>query len=576
MPFLRLLFILIVLSSYGNLYAQDFLRVDKHEFAGESVEGKRLLKNIKKARKLYSKGQSASSECLDLLMECVSFNSVNAELNYNIGLCYLNYGQKDLALSYLEQVKKTKPNLNAEMYLLLGKASQYSNEFSNAILNYKIYSEILQHEGGGRNQVKLNAVLRYIEECKNGQVFMSMSSEFDVEKMPSPINSDHNDILAIKNGAKLYFNSDRKLKGDKKKNFEEGMFRGFSVQLKNGEWTSFSVLNDGKKSSELPLMVAKLDDNQYLFYDRHSGLGDLIFMQKNDNIWLKEMEVFFVNEKKSNESSASFTTDGNSVVFVSDRAGDQGDIFYSQRGADGKWSKPEKLGEQINSEYDERDVYLSGNGRVMYFSSRGHNSMGGYDIFKTEKDEKGNWMDAQNLGFPINTPYDECHFLPYEGNSFLFDSNRGKNGNFDIYTKKVFVDIDNVVEEKADEILVALEPVMPVEKKIVIPLPLPLTLETPVASLVEKVQVPVVIYKIQIAACRFEMSKTELKELYHGAGHVTQSYDGDWYRYTIGNYNSKEDAVYFKDKSGVKGAFVVSFENDKRTGIITNYSLCKK
>jgi hypothetical protein len=57
---------------------------------------------------------------------------------------------------------------------------------------------------------------------------------------------------------------------------------------------------------------------------------------------------------------------------------------------------------------------------------------------------------------------------------------------------------------------------------------------------------------------------------------VIQSYDGDWYRYTIGNYTSSEEAIFFKDKSGVKEAFVVRFVDEKRVGIITNYSLSKK
>jgi len=543
-------FLILILFSGSSLYAQDFLRVDQHEFAGDSLEGKRLLKNIKKAKKLFYKGKTASSECLNLLQECLSFNNANAELNYNIGLCYLKYGKKELALSYMEQVKEIKPNLNTEMYLLLGQAFHYSNDFTNAILNYKIYLELLQ-KNDGRKKADFVAVSRYIEECKNGQVFIEIPTEFDVEKMPSPINSDYNDVLAIKDGIKLFFNSDRKLKSDTKKTFEEGSLRGFSVQLKNGEWTGFSVLNDEKHTRNLPLMVSKIDNNQYLFYDKNKGAGDLIFMQKNDNFWLKEMDVFFVNKVKTNESSASFSADGNTVVFVSNRDGGKGDIFYCNRVDDGKWSEPVKLGEQINSAYDERDVFLSSNGKVMYFSSNGRNTMGGYDIFKSEKDENGNWIEAKNMGFPINSPYDECHFSPYEGDSFLFDSNRGEGGNFDIYTKKLIVDIVNVPE---------------VNKEPVVPMPVPVD---------EEVSVPLVIYKIQIAASRYEIANAELKHLYRGAEEVTQLYDGDWYRYTIGNYTSKEEAIFFKDKSGVKEAFVTRFENGKRTGFITNFSLGK-
>ena len=82
--------------------------------------------------------------------------------------------------------------------------------------------------------------------------------------------------------------------------------------------------------------------------------------------------------------------------------------------------------------------------------------MEGYDIFKSEKDDTGNWMEAQNMGMPINSAFDECHFFQYEGNSFLFDSNRGENGKFDIYTKKL---IEETVILKELE-----EPMKPIEK----------------------------------------------------------------------------------------------------------------
>ncbi|MCZ4695984.1 hypothetical protein DWB61_14465 [Ancylomarina euxinus] len=571
MLLLRMLLMLTFLS-IGSVYSQGFMRVDPSGFVGDSIEGKRLLKNISKAKKLFDKGESSFAECLDLLLECNAFNGDNAELNYNIGQSYLRYGKKELAKEYFEQVKILKPNINAELYLFLGQACQYTNDFSKAILNYKTYVEILQHEGVKRNEDKLSAVFKYIDECKNGQILFEQSADFDVEKLPSPINSEANDVLAIKEGSKLFFNSDRIIVGDKKKDRKEPSLRGFSVVLINGEWANFSVLNDEKKSRDLPRMVAKVDDNQYLFYDKTTGGGDLIFMQKDEKFWTKEMDVFFVNETKSNESSASFTSDGNTVVFVSDRDEKQGDIFYCQKNDAGEWSKPIKFGDQINSKFDERDVFLSGDGKVMYFSSKGRNSIGGYDIFKSEKDENGNWMVAKNMGIPINSAFDDCHFFPYEGNSFLFDSNRGGNGKFDIYGKKLIVEI--VTEDER------LEPIKPIEKiEAVIPVEkidiLPEVIPLPI-PVVEKVAVVLTTYKIQIAASKIEMKDAELIKLYRGKENIVSSYDGEWYRYTIGNYESMEDAIYFKDRLGVEKAFIVSFENETRKKIITNYSLSRK
>lgn len=560
MPLLRILLILCFLS-FGSAYAQSFLRVDHSEFAGDNVEGKKLLRNISKAKKLFDKGESSYLECLDLLIECNYFNNSNAELNYNIGLCYLKYGGKHLAKAYFEQVKALKPNINSKLYLYLGQASRYASDYSEAILNYKIYSELIQKEGGKRKNEELKLVTKYIEACKTAQILSGKVSDFGVEMMPSPINTEANDILAIKDGAKLFFLSDRILDGEKKTKKDKSLLRGFSVVLLNGEWSSFSVLNDEKKTEDLPVMVDKVADNQYLFYDKNDGRGDLVFMQKDEKYWIKEMDVFFVNGKKSNESSASFTSDGKMVAFVSDRDGGQGDIFYCQKDGEGEWSKPVKFGDQINSDQDEKDVFLSDDGNVIYFSSKGHNSIGGYDIFKSEKDGNGNWMEAQNMGIPINSPYDDCHFYPYEGNSFLFDSNRGENGKFDIYTKK-FIEATVKDDEQIDSAKL-------VDKVEVLPEVIPAV----VPEVVESVRIS---YRIQIAASKNELKNFKLNKLYRGKEAIVSSYDGEWYRYTIGNYDSLEDAIYFKDRSGVQKAFIVSFENESRKGIITNYSLSNR
>lgn len=90
------------------------------------------------------------------------------------------------------------------------------------------------------------------------------------------------------------------------------------------------------------------------------------------------------------------------------------------------WSSPANLGNIINSPYDEEYAYFNTVEHTLYFSSKGHNSMGGYDIFKSIYDSVNNtWSEPINLGYPINTPYDDFLFVPSDDQSqAYFCSNR--------------------------------------------------------------------------------------------------------------------------------------------------------
>ncbi len=89
------------------------------------------------------------------------------------------------------------------------------------------------------------------------------------------------------------------------------------------------------------------------------------------------------------------------------------DIYRSHHGDDGEWSKTENLGSQINTPYDDAYPYVTLDGRTLYFSSKGHNSMGGYDVFKSTFNLNSvSWGEPENLNFPINTPFDDIFYVP--------------------------------------------------------------------------------------------------------------------------------------------------------------------
>jgi hypothetical protein len=137
------------------------------------------------------------------------------------------------------------------------------------------------------------------------------------------------------------------------------------------------------------------------------------------------------------EPSASLSADGNKIYFSSNRPGGYGglDIYRAVKFPDGKWSLPQNLGPAINTEAHEDAPFIYPDDKTLYFSSQAHETMGGYDIFKSEVDENGAWSKPKNLGYPINTTDDDRYFvLSADGRRGYYSS--GKDGGFgehDIY-----------------------------------------------------------------------------------------------------------------------------------------------
>src|SRR5690606_11449888 len=122
--------------------------------------------------------------------------------------------------------------------------------------------------------------------------------------------------------------------------------------------------------------------------------------------------------------------------FVSDRDLGVGnrDIYFCDLNVNGEWLPAKNIGADINTKYGEEAVFMHPDGKTMYFSSKGHNTMGGYDVFKTTL-VNGKWTTPVNLGYPINGPDDDVFFvMSGSGNRAYFASaKQGGFGNYDIY-----------------------------------------------------------------------------------------------------------------------------------------------
>ncbi|HLG03714.1 MAG TPA: hypothetical protein VI731_08980, partial [Bacteroidia bacterium] len=182
-------------------------------------------------------------------------------------------------------------------------------------------------------------------------------------------------------------------------------------------------------------------DGQMLFVYRSSEKdgGDIYVARKAGNDWTTPMKLpGDINKPGSWEGSVTMAADGNTIYFASDRAGGLGgkDIYRATLAGDSAWGNVTNLGATINSVLDDDAPCLSVDGSTLYFSSRGFNSMGGYDIFFSRlAADMISWDAAQNMGVPVNSTADDIYFQPTsKRNHAVFSSNRkGGNGMMDIY-----------------------------------------------------------------------------------------------------------------------------------------------
>ena len=173
-------------------------------------------------------------------------------------------------------------------------------------------------------------------------------------------------------------------------------------------------------------------DAQRLFlyrFDEKNG-GDLYESFLEGNKWSYPRPLSKRINSKYQETSACFSPDERTLFFTSSKSDGFGgkDIYYCKKMFDGSWGRSVNIGSAINSRYDEDGVYLHPDGKTLYFSSKGHQTLGGYDIFKSIYKD-GEWTSPKNLGYPINTPGDDVFFtLSADGKTGYFSSVRKNSG----------------------------------------------------------------------------------------------------------------------------------------------------
>ena len=435
--------------------------------ASQSSEEKKLLKKSRKALSSadYVQAKNYYSQLLQL-------NPTSPDYNFEAGLAYYNSEvEKEKSLGYFTAALNNSGNDTIpELLYYLGRVNHYIHEFDKAIGYYNSFRKMLDEEGSG---LLLNReVNHFIEMCNNGIRFQGETPQkIDVVNLGDRVNTSYSEYAPVVNKAEnlMLFTARKKGSTGGKYYHDDKFFEDIYISLKNGEEWSGPTKIDSSKNYFNTKINSKYHDAAIAFNEDETKL----YIYRRDDVWQSELkdgkwtEPVRMNDylnSKEHEPSVYITPDEKTLFLTSNRPGGKGgrDIYISQRLEDGSWGEVTLLGDEINTIYDDDAPFVTRDGQVLYFSSKGHNSMGGYDIFKSFKDDEGKWTSPVNLGFPINSAGDDIYYIQnLEGTSAFFASNKANGyGDMDLY--QVNLDCKSIPNTEIRGIVVAGENQLPV------------------------------------------------------------------------------------------------------------------
>lgn len=380
-------------------------------------------------------------------LELLELNPKNFNVSYKVGVCYLGMnGDKPKAVPYLEAAASNVSDKYKDSYketsapedalLQLARAYHLASQYNNAIAAYKKYKTKVS-KADKEQQADLD---RQIEMCKNGSTISQQPVSAEVTRLGDNINSIYDEYSPVIDASEtvMIFTSRRPNSTGRYVAEDEKYYEDIYVSLKkDGEWQTPTSIGDNINTEGHEATISLSADGQRLFiYKDDFGDGNIYESKLDGGVWQEPVMLNDNINSTFRETHVSITADGQLLYFTSDRAGDSGmDIYQAGLLPNGDWGIPVKLSDKINTPFDEEAPFIHPDGKTLFFSSKGHSSMGGYDIFFSVMDEKGNWSTPMNMGIPVNTADDEYFFntSPDGKRGYYSSSNQTGKGGKDIF-----------------------------------------------------------------------------------------------------------------------------------------------
>jgi len=378
----------------------------------------------------------------------------NLEALYKSGICNLYRYSKENALLNFQKVYSKDSTYDKNLYYWLGRAYHQNYKFPEALKFYAMYKTKLTKWDSRQKEVDF-----YTDQVKRARDYVSNPKNYLVKNLGPVINSsysEHSPVTSL-NDTTILFTSRRDKVTGTKEDFDGEPFEDIFVSKRNakGEWSEPTLLNLNTTGHDASIQL--FDNDTKLFVYRYLKGGDIYLTEKVNGEWQTPKRFANINTRDF-ESDAFITPDGNTVFYATNHYKKNADldIYFITKKGDNSWSKPKQLKGRINSYEDEDAPFITADGKTMYFSSRGHNGMGGYDVFKSVMDENGKWSKPENLGYPINTPDDDVYYYrsSVSNRAFLSSYRDGGFGEKDIYEIIPVESVDingTVLEEKTNK-----------------------------------------------------------------------------------------------------------------------------
>ncbi len=376
--------------------------------------------NFKKALKHYERAQR--------------LNNQNAENNFKIAVCYFYSSAPYKGIEYVRKANELDENCDPFLPYYLALSYHLEEDFSKALTLYKTFED---------NYRKADNFSKFVtqrkRECSKGEELTAKQERVWIDNMRA-INTPNNEIAPSisTDGSTIIFSSNRP-NNNQPNEVGEYDLDIYTTNFENGKWSEAKEIN-GAVNTELDETVNNLfyDGTKLLLHRNIEGQTDVFESELKGLKWSDPKVLpMQISSPRANEKYASYNFDGYKLYFARDNASRSNGTEIMFTGMENRMTK--KYGaatmvSAVNSKFNDGPIYLHIDGETMYIASEGHGSMGGYDIFVSYK-KQGSWSIPENMGYPINTPYDDYFFAATANGKYAYiSSNRkGGEGDFDIY-----------------------------------------------------------------------------------------------------------------------------------------------
>lgn len=384
--------------------------ISTNSIAQKNSEAK---KYAKKGQKAYDSGDW--DEALQNFKKADSIETNNPFVNYSIGMTYAQKNEYYKSLRYFKTAKN-KGNLSPDLDYHLGKAMHQNNKFEDALAIFENYKTKLNPSDN-----KTVEIDKLIANCKVGVELIKNLVEVKITNLGDKINTKYADFSPAINAdeSMMVFTSRRSNSTGGLIDIQDNQYFEdiYFSKSEYGNWQEAqNVGNDINTTNHDACIGLSADGQQMLVYKTFSQVnGDLYISNLKGQNWEKPTDLGVNINSQFWESSASLSADGKTIFFSSNRPGGFGgtDIYMSKKDANGVFAPAILLGAEVNTPFDENSPFIHPDGKTLYFSSNGHKSLGGFDIFATTLNIKTGEITSrtENLGYPINTALDDVYFV---------------------------------------------------------------------------------------------------------------------------------------------------------------------